>query len=32
MSGKLICRSIEGNEFYGPIPPEIGYLIRMEKL
>lgn len=24
--------SIEGNEFYGPIPPEIGYLIRMEKL
>lgn len=27
-----ICRSIEGNQFSGPIPREIGKLINLQKL
>ncbi|CAD6225231.1 unnamed protein product [Miscanthus lutarioriparius] len=32
LTGKLICRDIEGNGFYGPIPPEIGHLTHLERL
>lgn len=27
-----LCRSLEGNQFSGPIPPDIGKLVHLEKL